>query len=231
MVIGGVKKIVAVDDSNVVLKMIKNVLDKEEYDLHPFTTGKRALAYLVQKDRIPDLIILDIEMPEMNGYEVLERIKQMDHLKNVPVIFLTANNEKKHVIKALSGGVNDYVLKPIDKDILTRKMNSLLRDQPADGTESGEQAESGGQAESRTQAEGSEQAESGGQAEGRTQAESAGQVKSRSEEVAEAEVDQEPSGYTQRVELSDGGWGIYEYNADGKMTKYTRYNADGSVRE
>ena len=120
------KRIVAVDDSNVVLKMLKNALDKDEYELHPFSTGKRALEYLVQKDKVPDLIILDIEMPEMNGYDVLERIKKMDHLESVPVIFLTANNEKKQVIKAVTGGVKDYVVKPIDKDVLTRKMNILF---------------------------------------------------------------------------------------------------------
>ena len=121
------KRIVAVDDSNVVLKMLKNVLDKDRYELHPFSTGKRALEYLVQKDKIPDLIILDIEMPEMNGYEVLDRIKKMDHLDGVPVIFLTANNEKKEVLKAVTGGVKDYVVKPIDKDILEKKMRSLFR--------------------------------------------------------------------------------------------------------
>ena len=120
------KRIVAVDDSNVVLKMLKNALDKDRYDLHPFSTGKRALEYLVQKDKIPDLIILDIEMPEMNGYDVLEKIKTMDHLENVPVIFLTANGEKKQVLKAVTGGVKDYVVKPIDKDVLARKMNILF---------------------------------------------------------------------------------------------------------
>ena len=133
---GGVKRIVAVDDSNVILKMIKNVLNKEEYDLHPFSTGKRALEYLVQKDNIPDLIILDIEMPEMNGYAVLERIKKMEHLEGVPVIFLTANGEKRQVIKAVSGGVKDYMVKPIDKDVLLKKLNALFNPQPADDTES-----------------------------------------------------------------------------------------------
>ena len=122
------KRIVAVDDSNVVLKMIKNVLDKEEYELHPFLTGARALEYLMQKDKKPDLIILDIEMPEMNGYDVLERIKKISHLENVPVIFLTANNEKKQVIKAVTDGVKDYVIKPIDKDVLTKKIFWLLND-------------------------------------------------------------------------------------------------------
>ena len=137
-IMGGVKRIVAVDDSNVVLKMLQNVLNKEEYDMHPFSTGKRALQYLMQKDHIPDLIILDIDMPEMNGYEVLERIKKMDHLENVPVIFLTANSEKKQVIKAVTGGVKDYVVKPIDKEILMKKLRSLFNNQPAGDTESDE---------------------------------------------------------------------------------------------
>ena len=135
IIMGGVKRIVAVDDSNVVLKMLQNVLDKEKYELHPFSTGTRALEYLVQKDKIPDLIILDIEMPEMNGYDVLERIKKMEHLEGVPVIFLTANNEKKQVIKAVTGGVKDYVVKPIDKDVLLKKLDALFKTQSGAGEE------------------------------------------------------------------------------------------------
>ena len=127
MVIGGVKRIVAVDDCNIILKTLKNMLDKEAYDVHPFSSGRRALQFLMQKDQIPDLIILDIEMPEMNGYVMLERIKKMEHLENVPIIFLTANNEKKQVVKAVTGGANDYVVKPLDKDILMKKIRSLLK--------------------------------------------------------------------------------------------------------
>ena len=120
------KRIVAVDDSNVVLKTLGSVLDKEEYELHAFSTGARALEFLVQKEKKPDLIILDIEMPIMNGYDILKRIKKMTHLEFVPVIFLTSNAEKKQVMKAATGGVKDYVVKPIDKDILMRKLRSLL---------------------------------------------------------------------------------------------------------
>ena len=127
MVIGGVKRIVAVDDCNVILKTLKNMLDNEAYDVHPFSSGKRALQFLTQKDQIPDLIILDIEMPEMNGHVLLERIKQMEHLEGVPIIFLTANSEKKQVVKAVTGGANDYVVKPLDKDILMKKIRSLLK--------------------------------------------------------------------------------------------------------
>ena len=122
------KRIVAVDDSNVVLKTLKNVLDKDQYELHAFSAGTRALEYLEQKDKIPDLIILDIEMPFMSGYDVLERIKKMPHLRLVPVIFLTSNNQKKEVMKAVTDGVKDYVVKPIDKEVLLKKLYLLFED-------------------------------------------------------------------------------------------------------
>lgn len=123
-----IKRIVAVDDSNVVLKTLKNVLDKEEYELHAFTNGTRALEYLEQKDKMPDLIILDIEMPIMSGYDVLKRIKAIVHLKRVPVIFLTSHNEKQQVVQAVTDGVKDYVVKPIDKEVLLKRVHSLLYD-------------------------------------------------------------------------------------------------------
>lgn len=120
------KRVVAVDDSNVVLKTLKNVLDQEGYEFHPFSTGTRALEYLEQRERIPDLIILDIEMPIMNGYDVLARIKKIPHLRHIPVIFLTSNNQKKEVMKAVTDGVKDYVVKPIDKEVLLKKLYLLL---------------------------------------------------------------------------------------------------------
>lgn len=121
----GKGRIVAVDDSGLVLKMLGKVLG-DEYDLHSFASGKRALQFLSDVSRTPDLIILDIEMPEMNGYEVLEKIKKMDHLVDTAVIFLTSNNDKGHVIKAVAGGAKDYVIKPIDETILLQKIHALL---------------------------------------------------------------------------------------------------------
>ena len=123
-----VKRIVAVDDSNVVLKTLKNVLDKDQYELHAFSNGTRALEYLAQEEKIPDLIILEIEMPFMSGYDVLDRIKKMPHLRRIPVIFLTSNNQKKEVMKAVTDGVKDYVVKPIDKDVLLKKLYLLFEE-------------------------------------------------------------------------------------------------------
>lgn len=119
------KSIVAVDDSGIVLKMLSKVLG-EKYDLHAFSGGKRALQYL--KEKTPDLIILDIDMPEINGYEMLKMIKEREHLQDVPVIFLTSNNDKSHVVKAVAGGAKDYVVKPIDEEILTEKVQAALEE-------------------------------------------------------------------------------------------------------
>lgn len=123
------KLVVAVDDSGIILKMIGKVLG-ERYDFHAFSSGRRALAFL--QDRTPDVIILDIDMPEMNGYEMLERIRSKEYLGNVPVIFLTSNADKKHVVKAIEGGANDYVIKPIDEDILLDKVRDLIADDEDD---------------------------------------------------------------------------------------------------
>lgn len=117
------RKIVAVDDSGIILKMLIKVLGND-YDLHAFSSGMRALQFL--KEKTPDLIILDIDMPEINGYEMLKVIKEREHLKDVPVIFLTSNNDKNHVVKAVAEGAKDYVVKPIDEEILQEKVRALL---------------------------------------------------------------------------------------------------------
>lgn len=71
------KMIVAVDDSGIVLKRLMKIFGGT-YDLHAFSVGKRALEFL--KDRTPDLFILDIDMPEINGYEMLKMIREREHL-------------------------------------------------------------------------------------------------------------------------------------------------------
>ena len=118
------KEIVAVDDSALILRMLERVLGKQ-YFVYAFADENRALELLRKK--APALIILDIDMPGLSGFDMLEMIRQMDHLKNVPVIFLTSNNNKNYVVKAVASGANDYVIKPIDENILLKKIDGLLR--------------------------------------------------------------------------------------------------------
>lgn len=121
------KCIVAVDDSGIILKSLEKLL-AETYEFHAFTKGMRALKYLKEEDT-PDLIILDIDMEGINGYEMLEMIRKKEELKDVPVIFLTSNNDREHVVKAINGGANDYAVKPINEEVFMGKVHKLLQEE------------------------------------------------------------------------------------------------------
>ena len=120
------KSIVAVDDSWLMLKLLEKLLS-EEYAYVGFSKGMRALKYLKDAST-PDLIILDIDMPEIDGYEMLEMIREKEELKEVPVLFLTSNNDKEHVVKAVEGGANDYTIKPIEEEVFMNKVRRLLKE-------------------------------------------------------------------------------------------------------
>ena len=117
------KSIIAVDDSGIMLQTLEGMLS-EQYEFRGFSRAARALKYIAQSP--PALILLDIDMPEVDGYAMLEMIKQNIELRFIPVIFLTSNNDRNYVIKAVKYGADDYVVKPIDKDTLMNKIEALL---------------------------------------------------------------------------------------------------------
>ena len=121
----GQKCIVGVDDSSLIIKMLEMNLS-ENYEFHGFVKGMRALKYM--KDNIPNLIILDMDMPEVDGFEMVRLIKNEYILKDIPILFLTANSGKHNVVRAFQAGVNDYVVKPINDVILHQKIEKLLGD-------------------------------------------------------------------------------------------------------
>jgi DNA-binding response OmpR family regulator len=111
------KCILAVDDSAFILGILKNILIEAGYKLTCVTSSADALRYLL-KNR-PDLFILDIEMPQINGYELAEKIREVG--QSAPIIFLTANSTKEYLIKAVSSGAVDFIVKPINKEhVLSR---------------------------------------------------------------------------------------------------------------
>lgn len=117
------KSIIAVDDSGIVLQTLKGILG-DQYDFRGFSKAERALSYM--EIMPPSLIILDIDMPEVDGYEMLERIKEKKELRKIPILFLTSNKERDKVIKAVVYGADAYVVKPVDKEILISKIEALL---------------------------------------------------------------------------------------------------------
>jgi CheY-like chemotaxis protein len=111
------KTILAVDDSAFILGILKNILIEAGYKLTCVTSSADALRF-VNKNR-PDLFILDIEMPQLNGYELAEKLREAG--QSAPIIFLTANSTKEYLIKAVNAGAVDFIVKPIDKDhVLSR---------------------------------------------------------------------------------------------------------------
>jgi CheY-like chemotaxis protein len=71
-------------------------------------------------------------MPEMNGFEMLAHIKEKEELKEVPVVFLTSNNSKEHVVEAVKGGAVDYMVKPINDSVLLEKVHKILGEAKAE---------------------------------------------------------------------------------------------------
>lgn len=108
------KKILIIDDNSVNITALKSVFSKL-YKVLAVNSGITALK-LLEKQR-PDLILLDIEMPEMNGREVLKVLKENSELSDIPVIFLTANQDEESEAEAFLLGAEDFLRKPMNEVI------------------------------------------------------------------------------------------------------------------
>jgi len=116
-------RILAVDDTAFFLTILKKILSDTRYILTCVSSGRDALKYLEKHQ--PDIFLLDIEMPGMDGYELAVKIKESG--QKAPIIFLTGNAKKEHLAKAVKSGAVDFIIKPINKDILIAKIHKYLR--------------------------------------------------------------------------------------------------------
>ena len=103
-------KILIVDDVFLNIHMVKDILTENGYDLHSATSGRKALEK-VESDNY-DLILLDVRMPDMNGFDVCEQLRANPKTKDIPIIFLTGEDEAESIIKGFEAGAIDYVTKP-----------------------------------------------------------------------------------------------------------------------
>lgn len=120
------KKILAVDDENDVLLIIKTALLSEGFDVKTASSGEEALA--VAPEFAPDLIILDMMMPEMTGFETLKRLRSDTPLKQTPVIMLTGVSDKDKIREALDSGISYYMVKPFEFHDLISKVKIAIAD-------------------------------------------------------------------------------------------------------
>lgn len=125
--------ILVVDDEPPIVRLVRAKLRVDGYEVLTATRGEEALAIMQQE--VPDLVVLDVMMPEMDGFETLRRIRQHSQ---VPVVMLTARGSDADKLKGLHSGADDYVTKPFNPDELEARIAAVLRrtaGTPTAGTE------------------------------------------------------------------------------------------------
>jgi two-component system alkaline phosphatase synthesis response regulator PhoP len=118
-------KILLVDDEPDILEIVGFNLSQEGYRIVTAANGKEAITKA--KAELPNLIIMDVMMPEMDGIEACEAIRKIPELENVIITFLTARNEDYTQVAGFDAGADDYISKPIKPKLLVSKVNALLR--------------------------------------------------------------------------------------------------------
>jgi len=123
------KKILAVDDSEIDLDLIEALL-QDKYTVLPTKSGKEALDYLLHFSNV-DLILLDLIMPEMDGWETFNRIRDLSNITDVPIAFLTSVHGEKEQNRAKEIGAADYIFKPFKREDLISRIENILKKPPA----------------------------------------------------------------------------------------------------
>ena len=115
--------VMVVDDSVTVRKVTSRFLEREGFEVITAKDGADAL--MILQDQIPDVMLLDIEMPRMDGFEVAKNVRSSNRLKHLPIIMITSRTGEKHRQHALSLGVNQYMCKPFQENILLQNIKSV----------------------------------------------------------------------------------------------------------
>lgn len=118
------KKVLLVDDSRTVLLLEQMCLGREPYTLLTATDGREAVAKALAEQ--PDLILMDVVMPNMGGFEALRQLRAQESTRHIPVIMVTTRSELENVTAGYESGCNDYVFKPINAPELLAKVRNQI---------------------------------------------------------------------------------------------------------
>jgi len=126
-------KIIVCDDSKLSRRVITNTLIEEGYTaIQQAEDAMKVIDYFQRKEERYDLLLLDFNMPGMNGVELIQNIRASKNYRSLRVIMISAESEKSVILSALKSGVNDFLLKPITKEDLLKKMESVWNKTPMD---------------------------------------------------------------------------------------------------
>jgi len=119
-----IKVLVADDDKNII-NIIRYSMDSDQFEILEAANGKEALGMVFATS--PDILILDIMMPEMDGYRVCEELRKHESTKNLPIIILSAKTSVDDKVKAMGLGIDDYMVKPFDPKELEARIKMRLK--------------------------------------------------------------------------------------------------------
>jgi two-component system chemotaxis response regulator CheY len=117
------KTCLVVDDSSVIRKVARRILEGLDFQISEAENGEEAIEACRQQ--IPEAILLDWNMPKMDGYEFLRALRRLPGGDKPKVVFCTTENDVAHIARALHAGANEYIMKPFDKDIVEAKFQEV----------------------------------------------------------------------------------------------------------
>ena len=117
------KTCLVVDDSSVIRKVARRILEKLDFQIIEAEDGEQALE--VCRSAMPDAVLLDWNMPRMDGYEFLRNLRRLPDGDRPKVVFCTTENDVAHIARALHAGANEYIMKPFDKEIVEAKFQEV----------------------------------------------------------------------------------------------------------
>ena len=117
------KTCLVVDDSSVIRKVARRILEGMQFEISEAEDGAQALE-MCRKD-LPDAVLLDLNMPKMDGYEFLRMLRKLPGGDSPKVVFCTTENDVAHIARALHAGANEYIMKPFDKEIVEAKFQEV----------------------------------------------------------------------------------------------------------
>jgi len=117
------KTCLVVDDSNVIRKVARRILEGLHFEIIEAEDGKQALAAC--REHLPSVVLLDWDMPKMDGYEFLRSLRKLPGGGGPKVVFYTTENDVAHIARALHAGANEYIMKPFDREIVEAKFQEV----------------------------------------------------------------------------------------------------------
>lgn len=121
----GNKQVLIIDDQIIMRKLLEQIL-KDSYEVVALENGREALEWMYAGN-IPDLVVADLNMPELDGFEYIERIRESGFFYDVPLIVLSGEESSAERIKCLKLGANDYLIKPFNPEELRLRIDNLIR--------------------------------------------------------------------------------------------------------